>query len=197
MRRKTPPNPTVWLAAVVFGLALGGCGSGDGSAVVGSSDVRPNPHIKIGSPYTIDGVRYDPAAVTEYDVVGTASWYGEPYHGRLTANGEVFDKEAFTAAHPTLPLPSLVEVTHLQNGRRIVLRLNDRGPFVGGRIIDLSQAAARELDFEEAGLAPVRVVYFGPAELDDATLALGEPARRWEVRVASQTSCLAETTQLC
>lgn len=186
MRPTTTRRPAAWYALIVIGLALAACGSASDSAPPG---IRPNPHVKIGNPYTIEGVRYYPATVAEYDVVGTASWYGEPYHGRLTANGEVFDMNAFTAAHPTLPLPSLVEVTHLQNGRRMVLRLNDRGPFIKGRIIDVSRAAARELGFEQAGLATVRVVWLGAADLDDATLALGEPARRWEVRVASRDTC--------
>lgn len=191
MRRKTLPKAAGWVAAATLVLGLVACGGT-------RTDVRPHPHLKIGSPYTISGVRYTPATVTRYDVVGTASWYGEPYHGRLTANGEVFDKEAFTAAHPTLPLPSLIEVTHLRNGRRMLLRLNDRGPFVEGRVIDVSQAAARELGFERAGLARVRVVWLGPADLDDATVALGEPPRRWEVRVASsRTDCRAKAEAIC
>jgi rare lipoprotein A len=189
VRPTNTPKIAAWLALVALALGMVACG--------GEPALRPNPHVKIGASYTINGVRYTPAAVSTYDTVGTASWYGEPYHGRLTANGEVFDKEAFTAAHPTLPLPSLVEVTHLDNGRRMVLRLNDRGPFIKGRIIDLSQAAARELGFEQDGLAPVRVVWLGPADLEDATLALGEPPRRWEIRVAEQTHCRSQTTSVC
>lgn len=189
MRTSTPTGVRSWLVLAAFALALAGCG--------GSADVRPHPHVKVGAPYTINGIRYRPRVVSWYDEVGIASWYGEPFHGRLTANGEIFDQDAYTAAHPTLPLPGLVEVTNLDTGRRMVLRLNDRGPFAKGRLIDLSRAAARELGFERAGLARVRVVYLGPADLDDAIVALGEPPRRWEVLLAGNTTCRHERTQLC
>ncbi|MDW8124897.1 MAG: septal ring lytic transglycosylase RlpA family protein [Geminicoccaceae bacterium] len=114
---------------------------------------------KLGRPYTINGRTYVPEYDPNYDRVGIASWYGEEFHGKPTANGEIFDKDRISAAHPTLPLPSRVRVTNLDNGRSIELRVNDRGPFVGDRLIDLSQAAARELGFEEAGLARVRVQF--------------------------------------
>src|SRR5262249_12240961 len=94
-----------------------------------------------------------------------ASWYGDAFNMKATADGEIFDMSQFSAAHTTLPLPSLVEVTNLENGRRLVVRVNDRGPFVGGRIIDLSHAAAAELGYAEKGLAKVRVRYVGPAPL--------------------------------
>jgi len=103
-----------------------------------------------------------------------ASWYGEPFHGQHTANGEVYDMEALTAAHPTLPLPSIVQVTNLANGYTLLLRVNDRGPFVDDRLIDLSQAAARALGFERQGLAQVHVTYLGLAQLDDAPIRPGE-----------------------
>ena len=103
-----------------------------------------------------------------------ASWYGESYHGRLTANGEIYDMHALTAAHPTLQLPSVVRVTNLENGRSLVLRVNDRGPFVKDRLIDLSFAAARELGFERQGLAQVQVRYLGLARLDEAPIRPGE-----------------------
>jgi rare lipoprotein A (peptidoglycan hydrolase) len=108
-------------------------------------------------PYTIEGVRYEPRVYDAYSTVGTASWYGHPFHGRATANGEIYDQEAFTAAHPTLPLGTRVKVTNLANGRSVILTVNDRGPFVGDRLIDVSRLAARRLGFKDAGLAQVRV----------------------------------------
>lgn len=123
---------------------------------------------KVGKPYQVGGVWYVPREQPNYNAVGVASWYGQQFHMKTTANGEVFDMNAMTAAHTTLPLPSLVEVTNLENGRKVVVRVNDRGPFVGDRIIDMSRAAARELGFENKGLAKVRVRYVGPAPLGDA-----------------------------
>ncbi|NGM48213.1 septal ring lytic transglycosylase RlpA family protein [Caulobacter sp. 602-2] len=114
-------------------------------------------------PYQIKGIWYYPKADPNYDVVGTGSWYGEQFHNRRTANGEVFDMDLPSAAHKTLPLPSIVEVTNLENGRKMRLRVNDRGPFVGDRLIDLSKAAADELGYRGKGLAKVRVRYIGPA----------------------------------
>ena len=112
--------------------------------------------------------------MTEYEAVGIASWYGDSFHGRATANGEVYDMYALTAAHPTLQLPSVVEVVNLENGRSQVLRVNDRGPFVKNRLIDLSYAAARALGFERQGLAQVQVRYLGLARLDEAPIRPGE-----------------------
>ena len=120
---------------------------------------------KVGKPYQVGGVWYVPKEDPNYNRVGVASWYGPQFHNKATANGETFDMNALTAAHTTLPLPSLVEVTNLENGRKVIVRVNDRGPFVGDRIIDLSKAAARELDFARKGLARVRVRYVGRAPL--------------------------------
>lgn len=120
---------------------------------------------KTGAPYQVGGIWYFPHAQPDYDQTGIASWYGDQFNMRPTADGEIFDKDVPSAAHTTLPLPSLVEVTNLDNGRKLVVRVNDRGPFVGGRIIDLSHAAARELGYDKAGLARVRVRYIGPAPL--------------------------------
>lgn len=114
-------------------------------------------------PYQIRGRWYRPEHQPHYDVEGIASWYGDAFHGRPTATGERFDMTLLTAAHTTLPLPSLVEVTNLENGRTIIVRVNDRGPFVDDRLIDLSRAAADALDMRRAGLARVRVRYLGPA----------------------------------
>tara|TARA_R110002073_G_scaffold91740_5_gene215674 strand:+ start:2094 stop:3023 length:930 start_codon:yes stop_codon:yes gene_type:complete len=122
---------------------------------------------KIGNPYVVAGRTYVPMRNDTYDVTGVSSWYGPNFHGRPTSNGEIFDQEALTAAHTTLPIPSLIEVTNLDNGRRAVLRLNDRGPFVDDRVLDVSRAAARELGFLSVGLANVRVRYLGPADAHD------------------------------
>ncbi len=131
----------------------------------GSSVAATGAHYKVGKPYKVKGRTYVPRANPNYDKRGLASWYGAQFHGKKTANGEVFDKARLSAAHKTLPLPSLVEVENLENGRRLIVRVNDRGPFVDDRLIDLSEAAARVLGFEKKGLARVRVRYRGPAIL--------------------------------
>ena len=113
--------------------------------------------------YQIRGRWYQPEEQPDYDAVGLASWYGDQFNGRPTATGERFDMHALTAAHKTLPLPGLVEVTNLANGRRVVLRVNDRGPFVDDRIIDLSRGAAEALDLLSRGVGEVRVRYLGRA----------------------------------
>ncbi len=130
-------------------------------------------HYKIGQPYQVKGRWYRPEYDPGYVKVGTASWYGADFHGLPTANGEVFDKDRISAAHPTLPLPSIVRVTNLENGRSLDIRVNDRGPFIGDRVIDLSEAAARELGYEDKGLAKVRVQFLALA--DDARGARPAP----------------------
>ncbi len=112
---------------------------------------------KVGNPYKIDGIWYYPKEDPDYRQTGIASWYGKPFHGQPTANGEIYDMNALTAAHKTLPMPTYVRVTNLVNARAITVRVNDRGPFVHGRIIDLSRRAAQLLGFEEHGVARVRV----------------------------------------
>ncbi|WP_300529840.1 septal ring lytic transglycosylase RlpA family protein [Maricaulis sp.] len=145
-------------------------GSVTGSARAASAPVdtrgliaRSSDHQKVGRPYTISGQRFVPRREDSYDEIGIGSWYGPNFHGRPTANGEIFDQNQMTAAHTTLPIPSIVEVTNLENGRQVIVRLNDRGPFVDDRIIDLSRAAAEALDYRSRGLARVRVRYLGPA----------------------------------
>lgn len=123
-------------------------------------------HRKIGNPYQIGGRWYTPKEDPNYDRTGIASWYGTDFHGRLTANGELYDMNALTAAHKTLPLPSYAYVTNVQNGRTVLVRINDRGPYAGNRIIDLSRATARQLNLERSGIGSVRVQYAGPAPLD-------------------------------
>lgn len=133
------------------------------SADTGSLIARSSDHQKVGRPYTISGHTYVPRRDDNYDETGLASWYGPNFHGRPTANGEIFDQNLMTAAHPTLPIPSIAEVTNLENGRQVIVRINDRGPFVDDRMIDLSRGAATQLDFIGRGLARVRVRYLGPA----------------------------------
>ncbi|MBR1212078.1 septal ring lytic transglycosylase RlpA family protein [Bradyrhizobium sp. JYMT SZCCT0180] len=148
---------------------------------------------RIGKPYTVAGRVYVPEEDPDYRAEGMASWYGDDFHGRLTANGEVFDMLSLTAAHPTLPIPSYARVTNLRNGKSLVVRVNDRGPYHGNRLIDVSNKAADLLDFKSNGVAKVRVEYVGRAPLegsDDrqlmATLRTGVPAPSPStVRVAS------------
>jgi rare lipoprotein A len=148
---------------------------------------------RVGKPYTVAGKMYVPEEDPNYRAEGMASWYGDDFHGRLTANGEVFDMTSLTAAHTTLPIPSYARVTNLKNGKSLIVRVNDRGPYHGNRLIDVSNKAAELLDFKANGVARVRVEYVGRAPLegsDDrqllATLRTGEPAPSpSSVRVAS------------
>src|SRR5215510_4208420 len=138
---------------------------------------------RIGKPYTVAGRVYVPEEDPNYRAEGLASWYGDDFHGRLTANGEVFDMSALTAAHPTLPIPSYARVTNIRNGKSLIVRVNDCGPYHGNRLIDVSNKAAELLEFKSNGVARVRVEYVGRAPLegtDDrqllATLRTGTPA---------------------
>src|SRR6266480_1711914 len=148
---------------------------------------------RVGKPDTVGGRIYVPEEDTGYREEGMASWYGDDFHGRLTANGEVFDMASLTAAHPTLPMPSYARVTNLSNGKSLIVRVNDRGPYHGNRLIDVSNRAAELLEFKGNGVARVRVEYVGRAPLegsDDrqliATLRTGTPAPSPSlVRVAS------------
>ena len=142
----------------LLALLLAACAEIDFAATVMKSDgEEARGHYKVGQPYEIKGVWYYPAEDPFYDEEGIASWYGEPFHGQLTANGEIYDMNELTAAHKTLPMPVYVRVTNLENGRSLVLRVNDRGPFIAGRIIDVSRRGAQLLGFEENGTAQVRV----------------------------------------
>lgn len=123
----------------------------------------PGGSYRVGSPYSINGIWYYPEEDPSYNQIGQASWYGRESSGN-TANGENFDPHRLTAAHKTLPMPVLVRVTNLENNRSIVLRINDRGPFIPGRLIDVSEAAADELGFRVQGTAQVRVEYLGRAD---------------------------------
>src|SRR5664279_1036359 len=155
---------------------------------------------RVGKPYTVAGRVYVPEEDTSYREEGMASWYGDDFHGRLTANGEVFDMGSLTAAHPTLPMPCYARVTNLSNGKSLIVRVNDRGPYHGNRLIDVSNKAAELLEFKGNGVARVRVEYVARAPLegsDDrqlvATLRTGEPAPSPSlVRVASARSFVPE-----
>lgn len=127
------------------------------AAQIENGGVVAAPRYKIGDPYKVAGVWYYPERDLSYDETGIGSWYGDEFAGRLTANGEIFDPSKATAAHKTLPMPSVVRVTNLDNGKSLVVRINDRGPFVAGRIIDLSREAARLIGYRDSGIARVRV----------------------------------------
>ena len=154
------------LAAIGFGLSA--CG---GIRVPLGENHPPHPTYKVGTPYTVKGITYYPHVDYAYDQVGMASWYGAEFQGQYTANGEVFDPDQLTAAHTTLPLPSIVEVINLQNNRALCVRVNDRGPFARGRIIDLSHRAAELLGFAGPGSAMVQVKVLKEPSLYAAAMA--------------------------
>lgn len=159
--REAPPassraaQPRADAAKIGYGTRLV---SGGGIPVGGGT-------YKLGQPYRIGNTWYVPREEPSYNRSGVGSWYGADFHGRATSNGEIYDMYALTAAHPTLPLPSYVTVTNLANNRTILVRVNDRGPFVAGRLIDLSRAGARALDYETQGTANLQVRYVGRAPL--------------------------------
>lgn len=186
---------------IAAGLMLAGCSSSgkkqsnlDPFAGTGSPYYKGKGPVPwgggrehVGKPYQVAGRWFTPKEQPNYDKSGPASWYGEAFNRRKTSNGEWFDMTRLTAAHPTLPLPSYVKVTNLANGREVVVRVNDRGPFVGPRIIDLSKRTAEVLDFKRKGKTSVRVQYIGAAPLDDngthlaamnSELNRGTPLRR-------------------
>ena len=158
-----------WIALPLAAL-LAACGSGVHYRPVSDTPVR------IGPPYSVRGVQYVPAPDPTYDMLGYAGWYG-PESGSQTANGEHFRPDWITAAHTTLPLPSYVEVTVLDTGKRIIVRVNDRGPYARKRILDLSRGAAELLGIRQRGVAPVRVRVVEPSAADRARLRDGKPAR--------------------
>ncbi|HXC54050.1 MAG TPA: septal ring lytic transglycosylase RlpA family protein [Rhizomicrobium sp.] len=147
-----------------LGLLAAACAGADDEGAV---TVPPNAGVyKIGQPYQIGDTWYYPKEQPDYDETGIASWYGPNFYGHRTANGEMYTAQDLTAAHRTLPLPVNVRVTNLDNGKSLVVRVNDRGPFAKGRIIDLSERAAELLGYKEKGTARVRVTYVGRADLD-------------------------------
>ena len=166
--RSPSPSGGGWLAVSVA-LLLAGCGGG------GLHRLVPDSPVKLGRPYTVAGRTYVPTDDPNYDQIGEASWYGNAEQGRHTASGETFYRQRPSAAHKTLPLPSYVEVTRLDTGRRILVRVNDRGPFARDRILDLSQEAAKELDIDRVGRAMVRVRRVNPKARDREKLRRGYP----------------------
>ncbi|MGY3110851.1 rare lipoprotein A (peptidoglycan hydrolase) [Bradyrhizobium sp. LM6.9] len=187
------------VAAAAACLALANCASSNkfASRVDPKYGVSSSPRVvalgdpvpkgggtyRVGKPYVVGGRTYVPEEDVNYRAEGMASWYGDDFHGRLTANGEVFDMGSLTAAHPTLPMPSYARVTNVSNGKSLIVRVNDRGPYHGNRLIDVSNKAAELLEFKGNGVAKVRVEYVGRAPLegsDDrqlmATLRTGIPA---------------------
>ncbi len=148
-------------------LAVGGCSDTsvrEIKALIDHSDIKQEPLSETGNnPYTVYGVTYVPLpSAVGYREKGVASWYGEKFHGKRTSSGETYDMYAMTAAHKTLPLPSYVAVTNLRNGRKVIVKVNDRGPFIDDRIIDLSYSAARELRLIGPGTGPVLVESLTP-----------------------------------
>jgi rare lipoprotein A len=179
-------------------LALGNCSNGQLGRIDPRYGVAASPRViepgqpvpkgggvyRVGQPYTVAGRLYVPEENINYSAEGMASWYGDDFHGRYTANGEIYDMNSISAAHPTLPLPSYVRVTNLTNSRSIVVRVNDRGPYARDRLIDVSVKTAELLGFYGHGIARVNVEYVGRAPLtgsDDrkliATLREGGPAQ--------------------
>lgn len=210
------PNIQVGVAALV-GVAIAGCAGPSSSRIDPRYGVASSPQIipagqpvpkgggtyRVGTPYSIAGRTYVPEEDRTYRAEGVASWYGSNFHGRRTANGEVYDMHALSAAHPTLPLPSYVRVTNVTNRRSVIVRVNDRGPYHGNRLIDVSGKAAELLAFRHNGIARVQVEYVGPAPLegsDDrilvATLREGAPAPAPSpVRVASARPFIPEVAR--
>ena len=155
-------------------ILLSSCGGGHTTRVIDTPDTRELKGWE--KPYEVDGQRYNPLRDHQgFSQRGVASWYGRKFHGRKTSNGETYDMYAMTAAHKTLPLGVHVRVTNLQNGRSAVVRVNDRGPFVAGRIIDLSYSAASKLDIVDAGTAKVQVQALGYRQSDHGKVSYRSP----------------------
>ena len=179
-------------------LILAACGGGDRPRPQRPAKPRPtrptgpvsDTPVKIGKPYQVAGIWYYPADNQGYDEVGLASWYGGKFHEGPTANGEYFDMDRIGAAHKTLPLPSYVEVTALDSGRTVLVRINDRGPFVANRIIDLSRRTAILLGIERAGVSRVRVRRVFPSDTDRLALRWGRPASARPYATSSELAAL-------
>jgi rare lipoprotein A len=195
-------------------LALAQCGGPISSKLDPKYGVSASPRIvqlgepvpkgggtyRIGKPYVVGGRTYSPEENSSYRAEGIASWYGEDFHGRQTANGEVYDMQSISAAHPTLPIPSYARVTNLANQRSIIVRINDRGPYHADRLIDVSARTAQLLGFSDRGTARVRVEYAGRASLEgsddtrlEATLRRGTPAPGpGEIKLAASQAFVAQ-----
>ncbi len=194
-RSTTKTLMTVMSTSLVLAIGVAGCGTTEQAPLKSAKakidpryGVAPSPRVvamgdpvpkgggraMVGKPYQIAGKTYVPKIDPDYKVVGLASWYGTDFHGRRTANGEVFDSASISAAHPTMPLPSYARLTSLATGRSVIVRVNDRGPFHSNRVLDMSQRAADMLGVKTAGVAKIRVEYVGPAstEGDDTAFLL-------------------------
>lgn len=174
--------------------SLVACGGGGGTKLgervipLGQPVPKGGGRYAVGEPYQINGVWYRPREEAAYDKVGVASWYGELFHGRRTANGEIYDMERLSAASPTLPMPAYAKVTNLANGRSLVVRVNDRGPYRSSRVMDVSRRSAELLGFREKGTTRVRVQYLRPAPLNgDDSFERSYAANMPDARVASRT----------
>jgi rare lipoprotein A len=210
-------NSLGWLrpaAVVMLGLLVANCASNPTKTASGNKyGVKASPKViadgepipkgggydMVGKPYTVAGKLYVPREDKNYSAVGTASWYGPSFHGRMTANGEVFDRESISVAHPTMPLPSYVRVTNTLNGRSIIARVNDRGPYHDDRLVDVSEQVATSLNFKHLGIARVKVDYIGraPMEGDDDKVLLatlrtdGRPAQLNRHAAPAQVASIA------
>ncbi len=200
----SPARPWWRLGCQVTGIAtmlvmLAGCAETQlavhGVKRIGSQNHHSGPvqtgAYKIGKPYEIAGQWYYPAVDYEYRETGIASWYGPKFHGKYTANGEIFDQNEVSAAHRTLPLPSIVRVTNLENGRSLKVRVNDRGPFARGRIIDMSRKAAQLLGFEKQGTAKVMVEVLESESQQAALIAQGKSVAPTAVTAAEKRTVTA------
>ncbi|HEV8389999.1 MAG TPA: septal ring lytic transglycosylase RlpA family protein [Dongiaceae bacterium] len=148
--------PILLAAAMLAGCTESKLVVDQAKVITNPGSAKPGPY-KIGKPYQVNGVWYYPKADYSYNETGIASWYGPGFHGKRTANGEVYDENGLTAAHKTLPMPSMIRVTNLENGRSIEVRVNDRGPYAAGRVIDMTRRGAQLLGFINNGTARVRV----------------------------------------
>jgi rare lipoprotein A len=203
----------VGLVAPILAACAGGIGPKVNRAAFGSEygsasprvTNHPNPpkgggRYQVGKPYTVAGRTFVPQEDPDYVATGGASWYGADFHGRRTANGEIFSANAITGAHPTLPLPSYVRVTNQENGRSLIVRVNDRGPYMPGRIMDLSYRAAAMLGYVTKGSTSIKAEYVGPAPLegDDTRMLVASYSGPPEFdtgtayRVADNTNSLAD-----
>ena len=195
--------------ALLIGPVLAACSGGVGSSGVKRSaftskefGVSVSPRVTKAKypprgggrelplrPYTVRGVTYEPVAGPGYVATGKGSWYGQDFHGRRTANGEIFGAYYLTAASPVLPIPSYARVTNLENGRSVMVRVNDRGPYMSGRIVDVSYQAAEILGYRAKGSAKVEVKYVGPAPLhgDDNKMLMASVGRETRIEQQSET----------
>lgn len=184
-------RPSHLAACIVCAISLASCGTPTPPSPVVQAPPTQGMY-KVGKPYQVAGIWYYPSENPNYNETGIASWYGPNFHQKYTANGEIFDQNGLTAAHKTLPMPSIVEVENLENGRAIQVRINDRGPFVGDRIIDMSRKGAQLLGFDRQGTAKVRVRYLiGPSLAAQSMARGGEQVAAIDAPTAAPTDSFA------